>query len=70
MGSQVKRTCGRVLAGGHGWARLWLMGPAVPHLCIDKLGGQLGSETDHSTTRVPARGNKASKPLSVKTCGG
>ena len=31
---------------------------------------QLGSATDCSSNRVPVQGNKASKPLAEKTCGG
>ena len=39
------------------------------HICVQiKQEGQLGRETVQP--RVPARGNKASEPLAVKTCGG
>ena len=48
-----------------GRARQWLEDQVVPHLCADKPGGTSGEHP-----RVPVRGNKASKSLTGKTCGG
>ena len=42
MGSQVERTHSKVVAGGLGQARQWLVEQAVPHLHADKLGGTTG----------------------------
>ena len=55
-GSLKERTHSKAAAGRLGQARRWLMDRArwqladqvVPHLCADKLGGTLGSETDHA----------------------
>ena len=69
MGSWVERT----------WARQWLedLGgkgsgwrTGRSHICVHiNWEEQLGSETDHAT-QGSSGGNKASKPLTVKTCGG
>ena len=36
-GSGVERTCSKAAAGGPGQVRQWLVDPAVPYLCADKL---------------------------------
>ena len=49
--------------GGGWWRRMF-------HMCVQiNLEEQLGSKTDF-TTQGPVQGNKASKPLTEKTCGG
>ena len=56
---------------GCGWvpARWRLAQWVVPHSVQINQEEQLGSETDQQP-RVPAGGNKASNPLTEKTCGG
>ena len=59
--------------GQPGWRRLtarwWLAMQVVPHLHVDKLGGITGVRQTLQP-RIPVLGNKASKPLAEKTCGG
>ena len=56
-----------------GWrglkARQWLEDWAVPHLCADQTGRNNWGARQTTQTRVPVQGNKASKPLTVKTYG-
>ena len=41
------------------------------HICaLINWEKQLGRERETAQPRVPAQGNKASKPLTIKTCGG
>ena len=49
-------------------ARRWLAEWVVPHLCVDK-SGEITGEQDRLQPRVPAWGNKTSKPLAVKSVG-
>ena len=54
-------------------SRQWLVDTVVPHSCTDKPGGTKGERNKggaKQTTqpRVPARGNKASKPVTEKSC--
>ena len=44
MGSQVERTHSKVVAGGLGQARQWLVEQAVPHLHADKRGVKTGEQ--------------------------
>ena len=73
MGSQVERahskvggwrtSAGKALAGV-GWRT------GMSHICMQiNREEQLGNDTDH-TTQIPEQRNKASKPLTEKTCGG
>ena len=67
-GSQVERTHSKAAAGRP--AKWWIVDWAVPHSCADKLGGTTGEVRQTAQPRVPARGNKDSKPLTENTCGG
>ena len=51
------------------WERQQLEERADPCLHVDKPGGTTGEKTD-GTTQVPVWGNKASKPLTEKSCRG
>ena len=42
----------------------------VPYLHVDKPGGIIGESEQTTQPGVPAPLNKASKPLTIKTCGG
>ena len=55
-------------AGGPGQVRQQLADQAVPHSCADEPG-ETTEDQDKLQPRVPAWGNKPSKPLAVKTCG-
>ena len=50
-------------------ARQWLADLAIPHLRVDELGGTTGERLTPRNLRFQCRGNKASKPLTEKTCG-
>ena len=69
MGSWVEKTCSNAAAGELGWARWWLGVGAVPHRVQINWKGKQGTRQT-TQPRVPAQGNKASKPQAVKTCGG
>ena len=51
-------------------ARQLLVDRAVPHSCADKLGGTTGEQDRPHNPGFQCRGNKASKPLTEKTCDG
>ena len=77
LAARVERTHSKLWAGGHGWAgggwqirqgNGWQSGQ-FPICILIKWEEQLGSETKHATHGSSA-GNKASKPLTEKTCGG
>ena len=55
---------------GLGWGRWWLVDQVVPYLCADKLGETTWGARQTTQPRFPGQGNKASKPLIEKTCGG
>ena len=59
-GSWVERTCGKAVAGRLG----------SPTFASGKTGRNNWGARQTVQLRVPACGNKASKPLAVKTCGG
>ena len=68
MGSRMERTCCKAVAGGPGEVAAGRVGGS--HICVQiNQEEQLGSETD-CTTQGSSVGNKASKPLIEKTCGG
>ena len=51
-------------------ARWRLVDQVVPHSCADKSGGTTGEQDRPCKPGFQCRGNKASKPLTEKTCGG
>ena len=53
-----------------GWVRQWLADRVVPHFCADKTRRNNGGARQTKQPRDPAQGNKASKPLTEKICGG